>query len=113
MTPLFSPIVYDLMMSLQHGMIEPDLTLVYPSIFPIYQRTNTAMKKKQDIQDFCSASEASLILSKKFGRYIRPDYIAKLSRRKKHPVRTYTMNDRILYHREDIAASTITQKRPA
>jgi hypothetical protein len=71
------------------------------------------MKKKDDIKDFCTAGEAAQILSDKLGRRIRSEYISRMSKRKRHPIRSVTMNDRMLYSREDIAASTITKKRSA
>jgi hypothetical protein len=68
------------------------------------------MKKKEDINDYITAHDAAQILSLKSGRPIRADYISKMSRSRKHAIRTARYRDRILYHREDITACTITQK---
>jgi hypothetical protein len=60
--------------------------------------------------DYCAAGEAARILSTKLGRAIRPDYISKLAKSKKQSIRSARFNDRILYHKEDIANCTITEK---
>lgn len=68
------------------------------------------MKKKEDIHDYCSAKDAASILSQKHGRPIRPDYISKMARSKRHAIRSVLVGDRILYHKTDIAGCSITQK---
>ena len=71
------------------------------------------MKKKEDINDYCSAHDAAQILSLKLQRPIRPDYISKLAKSKKRSIRAARFNDRILYNKEDIARCSITQKAVA
>jgi hypothetical protein len=71
------------------------------------------MKKKEDINDYCTAKDAAAILSQKHGRPIRPDYIGKMRRSKRHAIRSVLVGDRWMYHREDIAACTVTHKRSA
>jgi hypothetical protein len=85
---------------------------VTPFLFSL-PKDHISMKKKDDIKDYCSAGEAAQILTDKLGRSIRPDYISKMAKSKKRAIRSVLMNDRILYHREDIAKSKITQKRSA
>jgi hypothetical protein len=68
-------------------------------------------KKITALSDYISASDASLILSRKSGRPIDPNYIRKLAKSKKQPVRTQQMSNRLLYNREDIEKATIRQKR--
>jgi hypothetical protein len=68
------------------------------------------MKKKEDINDYCSAGDAARLLSAKLGRPIRPDYISKMTRRKKEAIRCVQVSDRMLYHKADLAACSITRK---
>lgn len=68
------------------------------------------MKKKEDIHDYCTAQIAAQILSQKHDRPIRPDYISKMARSKRHAIRSVLVGDRILYHKDDIASCAITQK---
>jgi hypothetical protein len=67
-------------------------------------------KKITRLDDYLSAHDAALLLSQKLGRSIHPEYIRKLARSKKQPVRTQPMGNRLLYHRDDILACTIKQK---
>jgi uncharacterized protein YjbI with pentapeptide repeats len=60
---------------------------------------------------YSTASEAARYLSEKLGRSISVNYIRKLAHRKKHPVRTQPMGDRLLYHRDDIENATIRQMK--
>lgn len=69
------------------------------------------MKKKQDINDYCTAGSAAQILTEKLGRPIRPDYISKMSRGKKRAIRVVREGDRILYHRDDIAGCDVKQRQ--
>ena len=71
------------------------------------------MKKKQDITEYCTAGSAAQILTAKLGRPIRPDYVYKMSKSKKHVIRSAQLSGVILYHRQDIANCIITSKRNA
>lgn len=68
------------------------------------------VRKKEDINDYCTAHEAAQILSLKHGRPIRPDYISKMAKSTRHVIRTARFRDRQMYHRADIEACTIGQK---
>jgi hypothetical protein len=68
------------------------------------------MKKKEDISEYCTAGDAAHILTLKLQRTVRPDYISKMARTKRHKIRCAHVGDRILYHREDVAACSIRQK---
>jgi hypothetical protein len=70
------------------------------------------MKKKEDIADYCTAGEAAQILTDKLGRPIITNYIRKMSKSRKHSIRTAQINSIILYHRVDVTNCTITQKSP-
>lgn len=65
------------------------------------------VKKKEDINDYICAHDAAQILSLKTGRPIRPDYISKMVRSKKHQIRYVKKRDRWMYHREDIEECVI------
>jgi hypothetical protein len=69
------------------------------------------VRKKEDINDYVTAHDAAQILSLKHGRPIRPDYISKMAKSKKRSIRRARTGDRWLYHRDDIEAVTITQKK--
>jgi hypothetical protein len=63
-------------------------------------------KKITALSDYIPAGQAARILSKKFGRPIRPDYIHQLKN-----IRSVKMNDRCrLYNRHDIEAATIRKR---
>lgn len=65
-------------------------------------------KKTEDISSYCIAREAAKILSDKYGRPVRPDYISKMAKSKKHRIRTIRKHEHLLmYHRGDIAACVI------
>lgn len=68
-------------------------------------------KKIIALTDYISAHDAALLLTQKMGRPISNKYVRKLAERKREPVRTQPMGNRLLYHREDIEACTIRQKR--
>jgi hypothetical protein len=67
-------------------------------------------KKITPFNAYVGASEAADLLSKKLGRPVSSEYIRKLAKRKKNPVRTEAVSNRLLYHRDDILASTVKQK---
>jgi hypothetical protein len=68
-------------------------------------------RKKEDINDYCTAHEAAQILSLKHGRPVRPDYISKMAKSRQHSIRTARFRDRLMYHRGDIAACVIGQRK--
>lgn len=69
-------------------------------------------KKIVALTDYISARDASLLLTAKMGRPIPSKYIRKLANRKKLPsVRTEQMGNRLLYHRGDVEASTIRERK--
>jgi hypothetical protein len=69
------------------------------------------MKKKEDIRDYISAHDAAQLLSIKHGRPIRPDYISKLAHSKRRRIRVCQIGDRLYYHRADIEATTIRERK--
>ena len=70
------------------------------------------MTRKVDrFQDWISAKDAANILTKKMGRTINPEYMTKLAKSKKQPIRTQEVSNRLLYRREDLEKVTIKQKR--
>lgn len=69
-----------------------------------------SVKKKEDVNDYCSAGDAAQILGLKHNRLVRPDYISKMARSKRHTIRCAYVGDRMLYHKEDIAACSIRLK---
>lgn len=68
------------------------------------------VKKIENILDYVTASDAAALLSQKYDRPIRPDYISKMSASRKHAIRVAQFGRIRMYHREDIAACTITRK---
>jgi hypothetical protein len=68
-------------------------------------------KKIIPLAGWISAHVAAQLLSDKMGRPIPSRYVVKLSRRKKNPVRTQEMGNRLLYHRDDILASSVKRRR--
>jgi hypothetical protein len=70
------------------------------------------VRKKEDVNDYCTAHDAAQILSLKHGRPIRPDYISKMAKStRKHRIRTTWFRDRQMYHKDDIAACSIGEQR--
>lgn len=67
-------------------------------------------KKIIPLADWVSAHVAAQLLSLNMGRPIPSRYVVKLSRRKKNPVRTQEMGNRLLYHKGDILACEVKQK---
>jgi len=67
-------------------------------------------KKIIPLESYVSASDASQLLSLKLGRPVSSEYIRKLARRKKQPVRTEQRSNRLLYNREDLETVTIKRK---
>lgn len=68
-------------------------------------------KKIIPLSDYIGASDAADLLSKKLGRPVSSEYIRKLAKRKKNPVRTEQRSNRLLYHRDDILGSDVKQKK--
>jgi hypothetical protein len=69
------------------------------------------MTKKIDrFEDWITANDAAQLLSEKLARPINPEYIRKLAKRKKNPVRTQPSSNRLLYSRDDILACEVKQK---
>jgi len=67
-------------------------------------------KKIQALADWLSAHDSAQLLSLKYERPISAKYIRRLSKRKRNPVRTQEMSNRLLYNRDDILASVVKQK---
>jgi 20S proteasome alpha/beta subunit len=71
------------------------------------------MTKKVDrFENWISASDAAQLLSEKSGRRVDPEYITKMAKSKKQPIKTRPMGNRLLYNREDILASKVKQRKP-
>jgi hypothetical protein len=73
---------------------------------------SASMRKKEDVREYITAHEAAGLLSQKYQRPIRPDYVAKMSKARKHFIRVARFGRIKMYHATDILACTITQKRP-
>jgi hypothetical protein len=69
------------------------------------------VKKIIALNEYVSAHDAAQLLSAKHGRPISGKYIRSLSKRKKNPVRTQPMGNRLLYHRDDLEKVTVRAKR--
>ena len=69
------------------------------------------VKKIENILDYVPASEAAALLSEKYKRPIRPNYISKMAKCKKHSIRVAAYGSILVYHRGDIEACNLTQKR--
>ena len=68
-------------------------------------------RKLNRAEDWISAKDSATLLSKKLGRNISPEYLAKLAKRKKKPVRTRSLGYHQLYNRLDLEGTTIRAKR--
>jgi predicted CopG family antitoxin len=68
------------------------------------------VKKIIPLDSYISAHDAAELLSEKLGRPVSSEYIRKLARRKKQPVRTQVRSNRLLYNREDLETVTIKKK---
>lgn len=68
-------------------------------------------KKIIALTDYITADTAANILSIRLNRVISSRYVRKLSLRKKKPIRTIQMGNRLLYNREDIENCIIKQKQ--
>ncbi len=68
-------------------------------------------KKIIALNAYIDAHDAALLLSLKHNRPIFPKYIRSLSKRKKQPVRTQQMSNRLLYNRADLEACNIKEKQ--
>jgi hypothetical protein len=66
--------------------------------------------KIQALANWISAHDSAQLLSLKHDRPIDPKYIRRLSKRKKNPVRTQEVSNRLLSNRLDILASDVKQK---
>jgi predicted GIY-YIG superfamily endonuclease len=64
-----------------------------------------------DVYNYISASVAAQILSEKCGFPVDPEYISRLAKSKKQPVRTHSVSGHKLYRREDIEAAIVKKKR--
>ena len=60
---------------------------------------------------YVGASEAADLLSKKLGRPVSSEYIRKLAKRKKNPVKTKVTSNRLAYSKDDLEKVTIKKKR--
>lgn len=67
-------------------------------------------KRIQSLADWVTAHDSAQVLSLKHERPISPKYIRSLAKRKKEPVRTQTISNRLLYNKNDIEATTIRRK---
>ncbi|OLD63831.1 MAG: hypothetical protein AUF65_01095 [Chloroflexi bacterium 13_1_20CM_50_12] len=70
------------------------------------------VKKIQALADWISAHDSAQLLSLKHERPISAKYIRTLAKRKKNPVRTQEMSNRLLYNRDDLEQIIIKQKTP-
>ena len=70
-------------------------------------------RKKADINEYCTAHDAAEILSEKHQRRVRPDYVSKIAKSTRHHIRTAWFGNRLMYHRADIAACIIGEKKIA
>lgn len=68
------------------------------------------VRKIQPLSDWLSAHDSAQLLSLKHDRPISAKYIRRLSKRKKNPVRTQEMSNRLLYNRDDIMDCDLRQK---
>lgn len=69
------------------------------------------MKKIENIRDYITASQAALILSQKYERKVRPDYISKMAGCQKHDIRLVRIGGICLYHQEDVERCELRAKR--
>ena len=69
------------------------------------------VKKIQALADWLSAHDSAQLLSLKHERPISVKYIRLLAKRKKQPVRTQQMSNRLLYNRADLEVCTIKEKQ--
>lgn len=67
-------------------------------------------KKIQALADWLSAHDSAQVLSINHDRPISPKYVRSLAKRKREPVRTKVMSNRLLYNRDDIEKVAIRQK---
>jgi hypothetical protein len=68
-------------------------------------------KRITRFDDYISASDAARLLSLRTGRFIDPEYMTKLAKSKKQPIRTQQVSNRLLYNRDDVLACTVKQKQ--
>lgn len=67
-------------------------------------------KKIVALADWLSAHDSAQLLSLKHERPISAKYIRTLAKRKKNPVRTQEMSNRLLYNRDDLEQVMIRRK---
>ncbi len=67
-------------------------------------------KKISNAEDWLSAHDAAMLLSKKLGRRVSPKYIRTLAKSKRQPVRTRSLRYHQLYNRDDVLASKVRQQ---
>lgn len=66
-------------------------------------------RKIERLEDYISAKDAAVLLSRKLGRNVDPDYIRRLKNVRTHRVNATTK----LYARDDIMASNIRKRERA
>lgn len=67
-------------------------------------------RKISKADDWIPAKDAAKILSEKCGFPVDPEYIARLSRSKKQPVRTRPVSGHLLYNREDVMRCKVRKR---
>ena len=68
-------------------------------------------KKIQALADWLSAHDSAQLLSLNHERPISPKYIRSLAKRKRQPIRTQQMSNRLLYNRDDLEKITIRKRQ--
>ena len=68
-------------------------------------------KKIIPLSSYLSAKDAASLLSKKLDRTIDPEYLTKLAKSKKQPVRTRSLGYHQLYCKEDLERVTVRKKK--
>ena len=106
-----------LVYALGHTLSSPFCILGYTFQYGILLSIQTILetvpmvKKIQALADWLSAHDSAHLLSLKHDRPISSKYIRTLSKRKKQPVRTQEMSNRLLYNRDDLEKVVIKKKR--
>ena len=68
-------------------------------------------RKLNRAEDWISAKDSASLLSRRLNRNVSPEYLAKLAKRKKNPIRTRSLGYHQLYSRQDLEQVTIKKKR--
>lgn len=68
-------------------------------------------KKIIPLSSYLSAKDAAALLSQKLDRTVDPEYLTKLAKRKKQPVKTQSLGYHQLYCKEDLEQVTIRKKK--